>query len=103
MRAALLSAPSTSRLAWQQQASKARPQRSSRSSRHLCVVRAHKVELKMDDGTLHMLEVSCDESILSVAIDQGVLPPHDCQMGVCLRCAAKLVRAPVKQCIGGRG
>ena len=89
MRAALLSAPTTSPLGRQQQALKARQQRSGRSS---CLVRAHKVELQMQDGTSHILEVSSDESILSVALDKGVLPPYDCQMGVCLRCAAKLVR-----------
>ncbi len=90
----MLSAPASCALAGrrQQQSLQARPQRTClRSGRRSCVVKAHKVDLLLEDGTTHTLEVSSDESILSVALDKGILPPYDCQMGVCLKCAAKLV------------
>ena len=39
----------------------------------------------MDDG----------ESILEAALDDGLDVPHDCKMGVCMTCPAKLVSGEV--------
>jgi ferredoxin len=48
-------------------------------------VAAHaKVELRDLDGKLHILEVSEDQNILEVALDEGLDMPYDCKMGVCL-------------------
>ena len=54
-------------------------------------VRAYKVELK-HKGSVQVLEVPEGESILSVALDKGLDLPHDCKLGVCMTCPAKLVR-----------
>ena len=60
-------------------------------------VRAHQVELEMA-GATHVLEVPDDMSILEVALDKGLDVPHDCKMGVCMNCSAKLVSlAPTRR------
>ena len=55
-------------------------------------VRAHKVEIELE-GRLVALDVGPGETILQAALDQGVELSHDCKMGVCMTCPAKLVRA----------
>ena len=46
----------------------------------------------------HTLLVGGDgRSILDVALDDGIDVPHDCKMGVCLTCPAKLVSGELEQ------
>ena len=45
------------------------------------------------EGSTVTLEVGPGETILQAALDQGVELSHDCKMGVCMTCPAKLVRA----------
>jgi ferredoxin len=61
---------------------------------------AYKVNLETKDGSMAELEVPEGESILSVAIDQGLDLPHDCKLGVCMNCAARLVSGEVDQSAG---
>ena len=49
-----------------------------------------KVEIEHQDGTT-TLEVGEDETILECALDHGLELSHDCKMGVCMTCPAKLV------------
>ena len=72
-----------------------RPSARCQSRGRALSVRAHKVELNFE-GTTHVLEVGADETILSVAIDAGLEVPHDCDMGVCMTCPAKLVCPSIK-------
>lgn len=44
------------------------------------------------EGKAHELEVPEGKSILEVALDMGLDLPHDCKLGVCMTCPAKLVR-----------
>jgi ferredoxin len=58
-----------------------------------CVaVRAYKVQINQE-GTVHTLEIPEGKTILEVALDKGLDLPHDCKLGVCMTCPAKLVRA----------
>jgi ferredoxin len=41
---------------------------------------------------MHKVEVDDGENILDKALDEGIDVPHDCKMGVCMTCPAKLVR-----------
>ena len=43
-------------------------------------------------GTTHVLDVEAGDTILQTALDHGVQLSHDCKMGVCMTCPAKLVR-----------
>jgi ferredoxin len=54
-------------------------------------VAAFKVEIDFE-GTKHMLDVPDDKTILEVALDNDLALPHDCKLGVCMTCPAKLVR-----------
>jgi len=49
------------------------------------------VEIRHEGGT-DMLEVGDGDSILDAAIDAGLAMSHDCKMGVCMTCPARLVR-----------
>mmetsp|Transcript_23174 Transcript_23174/g.64354 ORF Transcript_23174/g.64354 Transcript_23174/m.64354 type:complete len:143 (+) Transcript_23174:158-586(+) len=62
-------------------------------------VLAHKVEITFE-GTTHVLEVGEDESILFKALDAGIDLPHDCDMGVCMTCPAKLAAGKIDQGAG---
>lgn len=46
------------------------------------------------------LEVEPDETILSKALDSGLDVPHDCKLGVCMTCPAKLLSGAVDQSEG---
>jgi hypothetical protein len=46
------------------------------------------------DGKTTSLEVPSDKTILEAALDQGIDLPHDCKLGVCMTCPAKLVCKP---------
>lgn len=41
-----------------------------------------------------------DETILSKALDSGLPVPHDCKLGVCMTCPARLVSGKVDQSEG---
>jgi 2Fe-2S iron-sulfur cluster binding domain len=49
------------------------------------------VEIQHDAGST-VLEVEEDQTILEAALDSGLELSHDCKMGVCMTCPAKLVR-----------
>lgn len=49
------------------------------------------------------LQVPEGESILSVALDKGIDLPHDCKLGVCMTCPAKLVGSLGRASWLGRG
>ena len=55
------------------------------------VARAYKVQINQE-GTVHTLEIPDGKTILEVALDKGLDLPHDCKLGVCMTCPAKLVR-----------
>jgi ferredoxin len=61
---------------------------------------AHKVNVRSIDGNVTELQVPDGESILSVAIEQGMDLPHDCKLGVCMNCAARLESGEVDQSAG---
>ncbi|KAF5839985.1 2Fe-2S ferredoxin-type domain-containing protein [Dunaliella salina] len=71
-------------------------QRRPGNSRRAGSVRAHKVEIE-HQGKKVELEVPSGQSILDVALDNGMELPHDCKMGVCMTCPAKLVSGKVDQ------
>ncbi|GAB2289339.1 Ferulic acid decarboxylase 1 [Dionaea muscipula] len=51
-------------------------------------------------GQVTELEVEDDETILSKALDRGLSVPHDCKLGVCMTCPAKLISGAVDQSEG---
>ncbi|KAL6770209.1 FDX4 [Auxenochlorella protothecoides x Auxenochlorella symbiontica] len=55
------------------------------------------VQLRLPDDSTVMLDVPEGSSILEVALDEGLDIPHDCKMGVCMNCAAKLEEGDVDQ------
>lgn len=61
------------------------------SQRQLVLARSHKVEIE-HQGKTYNLEVPDGATILEVALDNGLDLPHDCKLGVCMTCPAKLVR-----------
>ncbi|XP_047975227.1 ferredoxin C 1, chloroplastic-like [Salvia hispanica] len=62
-------------------------------------VHAYKVVIEQGDK-LTEVEVDEDETILSRALDVGLDVPHDCKLGVCMTCPAKLVSGKVDQSEG---
>lgn len=73
---------------------------SATSRRRLsAAVRAYKVVIEQNGNTTE-LEVDEDETILSRALDSGLDVPHDCKLGVCMTCPAKLVSGEVDQSDG---
>ncbi|CAK7327056.1 unnamed protein product [Dovyalis caffra] len=63
------------------------------------VVRSYKVVID-HEGQSTELEVEPDETILSKALDSGLNVPHDCKLGVCMTCPAKLISGSVDQSDG---
>ena len=49
------------------------------------------------EGKTYELEVPADKSILEVALDKGIDLPHDCKLGVCMTCPAKLKAGQIDQ------
>lgn len=49
------------------------------------------VEIEHDNGTT-TLKVGEEQTILEAALENGLELSHDCKMGVCMTCPAKLVR-----------
>ncbi|CAI0465957.1 unnamed protein product [Linum tenue] len=62
-------------------------------------VRSYKVVIE-HQGESTELEVEPDETILSKALDSGLSVPHDCKLGVCMTCPAKIVSGSVDQSDG---
>ncbi|GLJ17832.1 hypothetical protein SUGI_0311870 [Cryptomeria japonica] len=52
------------------------------------------------EGKKHILQVEEDETILSKALDAGIDVPHDCKLGVCMTCPARLLNGEVEQSEG---
>lgn len=61
--------------------------------------RAYKVTIE-HGGESRVVEVEEDETILSRALDEGLDVPHDCKLGVCMTCPARLVSGTVDQSDG---
>ena len=55
--------------------------------------RAFKVDVKMLNGETRSVEVEEGGTMLEAMIDAGLEPSHDCKMGVCMTCPARVVRA----------
>lgn len=72
---------------------------SIRRRRLFAAVRAYKVVVEHDGKTTD-LEVEPDETILSVALDNDLPVPYDCNLGVCMTCPARLVAGKVDQTDG---
>ncbi|KAF5465713.1 hypothetical protein F2P56_015694 [Juglans regia] len=63
------------------------------------IVRSYKVVIE-HEGQATELEVEPDETILAKAIDSGMSVPHDCKLGVCMTCPARLLSGSVDQSEG---
>ncbi|GAB2210258.1 hypothetical protein Droror1_Dr00015521 [Drosera rotundifolia] len=70
-----------------------------RHRRRLAISCTYKVIIE-HQGEVTELEVDDDETILSKALDHGMSVPHDCKLGVCMTCPAKLVDGVVDQTEG---
>jgi|EP00624_Nannochloropsis_granulata_P006082 ferredoxin len=51
----------------------------------------------MLDGKTHTINVESYKSVLEAALDEGIELPHDCKLGACLACAAKVLSGTVDQ------
>ncbi|CAH9108946.1 unnamed protein product [Cuscuta europaea] len=70
------------------------------SGRNLsCIAKAYKVVVEHEGKTTE-LEIEPYESILSKALDFGLSVPHDCKLGVCMTCPARLLSGSVDQSEG---
>ncbi|PRQ38635.1 putative ferredoxin [2Fe-2S], plant, Beta-grasp domain-containing protein [Rosa chinensis] len=70
-----------------------------RTRRQSNVVRSYKVVVE-HEGKSTELEVEPDETILEKALESGLSAPHDCKLGVCMTCPAKLLAGEVDQSEG---
>lgn len=57
---------------------------------------AYSVEIR-HQGTVSTVTVPADQTILSVALDQGLELPYSCSAGVCTTCAAQVLEGDVDQ------
>jgi ferredoxin len=64
-----------------------------------CRAQEYTVEIEKGDET-YKLTVDEDSYILEAAIDAGLDLPHDCKLGVCMTCPAKLISGEVDQSEG---
>ncbi|XP_051152763.1 ferredoxin C 1, chloroplastic [Andrographis paniculata] len=71
-----------------------------KSKRSSAVAAAYKVVIEEASGKTTEVEVEEDETILSKAVEIGLDVPHDCKMGVCMTCPARLVAGAVDQSEG---
>ncbi|KAL9669121.1 hypothetical protein QQ045_006663 [Rhodiola kirilowii] len=67
--------------------------------RRLVVVRGYKVVIE-HEGKKREMEVEAEESILTKALELGMVVPHDCKLGVCMTCPAKVLSGEVDQSEG---
>lgn len=63
----------------------------------LHLVKSHKVEIE-HCGQTYNLDVPDGKTILEVALDKGIDLPHDCKLGVCMTCPAKVVSSTTNPC-----
>lgn len=63
------------------------------------IVHSYKVVIE-HEGESRELQVDRDETILSKALDSGLDVPHDCKLGVCMTCPARLLSGSVDQSEG---
>src|SRR4051812_24899780 len=61
--------------------------------------RAYKVTIE-HGGESRVVEMEEDENILERALEEGLDVPHDCKLGVCMTCPARLVSGKVDQSDG---
>lgn len=59
--------------------------------RMVAMATVHRVQIEQD-GVTTVLDVPDGTSVLDAALDTGLELPHDCKMGVCMTCPAKVVR-----------
>eukprot|EP00884_Botryococcus_braunii_P007731 jgi/Botrbrau1/1695/Bobra.116_2s0037.1 len=71
-----------------------------RRRRQNLVLNAYKVEIEGLDGKVSTIEVKDHSCILETALEKGLKLSHDCKMGVCMTCPAKLVSGQVDQSAG---
>ncbi|XP_031505068.2 ferredoxin C 1, chloroplastic [Nymphaea colorata] len=72
--------------------------RRRRPTRQVAVASTKNYKVTIDhEGKSTTLEVGEDESILERALDEGLEVPHDCKLGVCMTCPARLVSGEVDQ------
>ncbi|KAK3190054.1 hypothetical protein Dsin_029615 [Dipteronia sinensis] len=79
------------------------PQKKKNTTRTETAINKHCSVLQSGDrarGESTELEVDPDETILSKALDSGLTVPHDCKLGVCMTCPAKLLSGSVDQSEG---
>ncbi|XP_057948547.1 ferredoxin C 1, chloroplastic [Malania oleifera] len=74
-----------------------RPHRLPR--RRTAVGCSYKVVIEHEGRTTE-LAVEPDETILAKAVDAGLSVPHDCKLGVCMTCPARLLAGSVDQSEG---
>ncbi|KAK6929956.1 2Fe-2S ferredoxin-type iron-sulfur binding domain [Dillenia turbinata] len=67
--------------------------------RSASIIRSYKVQIEHEGQTTE-LEVEPDETILAKALDSGLSVPHDCKLGVCMTCPARLLSGFVDQSEG---
>lgn len=60
---------------------------------------SYKVEIE-HEGKTSILQVEEDETILGKALETGLSVPHDCKLGVCMTCPARLLSGSVDQSDG---
>ncbi|EIE21718.1 hypothetical protein COCSUDRAFT_83506, partial [Coccomyxa subellipsoidea C-169] len=61
--------------------------------------RAYKVDIDTQTG-VETITVEEGETILQAALDKGIELTHDCKMGVCMTCPARLLSGEVDQSAG---
>nr|AEQ54763.1 ferredoxin 1 [Dimocarpus longan] len=71
----------------------------TRPGLHSTIAKSYKVVIE-HEGQSTELDVEPDETILSKALDSGLNVPHDCKLGVCMTCPAKLIAGSVDQSEG---
>lgn len=60
-----------------------------RQSKQL-MARGYKVDIE-HEGKVHKLEIEEGTTVLEAAEENGLELPHDCRLGVCMTCPARLV------------
>ncbi|XP_042473688.1 ferredoxin C 1, chloroplastic-like [Zingiber officinale] len=70
-----------------------------RRGRASMMAKAYKVTIE-HEGEARTVEVEEDETILGRVLEEGLAVPHDCKLGVCMTCPARLVSGTVDQSDG---
>lgn len=67
--------------------------------RRRAALAAYKVTIE-HEGAARTIEVGPEETILGRALEEGLSVPHDCKLGVCMTCPARLLAGEVDQSEG---